>query len=73
MARARHLAAPGAGAALLVLLGAIEAYAYIDLGTGSYVFQVVVASLLGGLFVLKAYWAKIRDLFGRRRHRRDDA
>lgn len=72
LARGRRLAAPGAAAVALVLLGAVEAHAYIDLGTGSYVFQVAVASLLGGLFALKAYWAKIRDLFGRRRDRRDD-
>lgn len=33
--------------------------AYIDLGTGSYVLQVVMASLLGGVFLLRIFWRKI--------------
>jgi hypothetical protein len=54
------------------LLGPGDALAYIDLGTGSYVFQVVIASLLGAAFAVKAYWERIRAFFGRRRREDDD-
>jgi hypothetical protein len=35
------------------------AHAYLDLGTGSYLTQLVIASLLGGLVAIKAYWQKL--------------
>jgi hypothetical protein len=54
------------------LLGPGDALAYIDLGTGSYVFQVIIASLLGAAFAVKAYWERIRAFFGRRRREDDD-
>jgi hypothetical protein len=54
------------------LLGPRDALAYIDLGTGSYVFQVIIASLLGAAFAVKAYWERIRAFFGRRRREDDD-
>ncbi len=33
--------------------------AYLDPGTGSYLLQLLVAGLLGGLFLLKTYWGRI--------------
>ncbi len=36
------------------------AYAYLDPGTGSYFFQILIGILLGALFALKLYWGKIR-------------
>jgi hypothetical protein len=48
---------------LLVLLFssifAQKAEAYLDPGTGSYIFQILIASVVGGLFVIKTFWAKI--------------
>lgn len=38
-----------------------NAFAYLDPGTGSYVFQVLVAAVIGGLFTIKIYWRKIKD------------
>ena len=38
-------------------------HAYIDLGTGSLIIQVLIASFLGGLFLLKVYWKKVRAFF----------
>ena len=40
-----------------------NAYAYLDPGTGSYIFQLFVAALLGGLFTLKLFWEKIKMFF----------
>ena len=47
----------------------IVAHAYLDLTTGSYVVQVVVASALGVLFAVKTYWNnikfKLKEMFGK--------
>ena len=40
-----------------------NAHAYLDPGTGSYIFQLLVASLLGGLFAIKIFWTKIKMFF----------
>lgn len=33
---------------------------YLDPGSGSYILQVAMASLLGGVFALKSYWSTIK-------------
>ena len=43
---------------------ATPAYAYIDPGSGSYVLQLLVASLLAGLFAVEVFWSKVRDFGG---------
>ena len=35
-------------------------YAYLDPGTGSYIFQLLIAGLLGLLFLLKVYWSRVK-------------
>jgi hypothetical protein len=40
-----------------------NAFAYLDPGTGSYIFQVLIATFIGGLFTIKMYWKKIKILF----------
>ena len=42
-----------------------RAQAYIDLGSGSYFFQVLIAALFGFLFTAKVYWKKIKDFWSR--------
>jgi hypothetical protein len=37
-----------------------DASAYLDPGTGSYVFQVLIAAFIGGLFTIRIYWRKIK-------------
>lgn len=41
-----------------------NAFAYLDPGTGSYIFQVLVATIIGGLFTIKMHWQKIKNFFG---------
>ncbi len=45
--------------------------AYLNLGSGSYVIQLIIASILGMLVVLRVYWKgivdSIRKFTGRRR------
>ena len=47
-----------------------KAYAYLDPGTGSFIFQLIIAALIGGLFAIKLFWTKIalflKNLFSRR-------
>jgi hypothetical protein len=52
-------------AVLASLLLAREAYAYLDPGTGSYIIQILVAGLLGALFMLKVYWRRIVGFFSK--------
>ena len=60
MMYATHAAA-AVSAFLLLLASEKCACAYIDPGTGSYVLQVVAASLLALAFVVKSTWRTIRD------------
>jgi hypothetical protein len=50
----------------LVLFGLmpIDAHAYLDPGTGSYVLQLLVAGVLGSLFAIKMCWFRIKEFFG---------
>ena len=55
-------------AVLAVVLGllATPAEAYLDPGTGSYVFQMVAAAVVSVGFVARAYWHRVRGFFARR-------
>ena len=45
------------GLGVVVALAApSEAQAYVDPGTGSYLFQVAIAGGLAGLYTLRRYW-----------------
>ena len=37
-----------------------RAQAYIDPGTGSYIFQLLIAGFLAGIFFIKTFWTKIK-------------
>jgi hypothetical protein len=72
--------APGrpAGALLLLTLLLLVlpsiANAYLDPGTGSYVLQLLIGGLLGGLFALGVFWRRVGAFFKRlfRRGSSDD-
>jgi hypothetical protein len=42
------------------------AYAYLDPGTGSYVLQMIIAFVLGGLVAIKHFWKRIISIFKRK-------
>ncbi|HEY46927.1 MAG: hypothetical protein AMJ88_02685 [Anaerolineae bacterium SM23_ 63] len=46
--------------------------AYLDPGSGSYLLQLLIAGLLGSLFVIRASWDRIKTFFRRLFSRRDD-
>jgi hypothetical protein len=43
-----------------------EAHAYLDPGTGSFVFQMIVASIVGAAVTLKMYWRQAKTFLLRR-------
>jgi hypothetical protein len=38
-------------------------FLYIDPGSGSYLVQVIIAAILGGLFWIKKFWRKVTSFF----------
>lgn len=59
-----HLITLGILVTFLYFMSPGEAYAYLDPGTGSYMFQLAIALLAGGLFAIKLYWRRIKTFFG---------
>lgn len=37
--------------------------AYLDPGSGSFILQIILAALLGSLFVFKSFWQKVINFF----------
>ena len=48
---------------LLLLVLPSTAHAYLDPGTGSYVVQLLIGGLLGGLFALGVFWRRVVAFF----------
>lgn len=40
-----------------------NAYAYLDMGSGSYILHLIISLLVGALFTIKAFWNKIKASF----------
>jgi hypothetical protein len=36
---------------------------YLDPGSGSFILQILIATLVGGLFVVRMYWKRITGFF----------
>ena len=45
---------------LLFLVFPLNAHAYLDPGTGSFVIQLAIAAIAGISFTAKIYWSKVR-------------
>jgi hypothetical protein len=46
--------------------------AYLDPGSGSFILQLLIAGILGGLVALRMSWSKIKARFTRRPEGSDD-
>jgi len=68
LARAR---APLSLSILILAFAPGDAAAYLDPGSGSFVFQIVISALLGAAVVLKTSWRRLRDFFSSSRRRED--
>ena len=49
-----------------------KANAYLDPGTGSYVLQLILAFVIGGLYNLMLYWKRIKAYFRRSASKKED-
>lgn len=49
---------------LLLVLATRPAHAYLDPASGSMILQVIVAAVAALLITIKAFWHKIRGMFG---------
>ena len=50
-------------AVFFVVFFSRNVYAYLDPGSGSFIFQMLIAAIVGGLFVIKLYFNKIKTFF----------
>jgi hypothetical protein len=55
--------APALVVAFALLALPVDALAYLDPGTGSYVLQMIIAGLLGAAFAVKMSWFRIKRFF----------
>ena len=49
---------------IFIMAFAVPAYAYLDPGTGSLVFQAVVVVFLTVAATVRIWWAKLKSIFG---------
>jgi len=52
---------------LLIAINVQSAYAYMDPGTGSILFQALIGALAGLAITLKIYWYKIKERLMRKK------
>ncbi|MGA9531686.1 MAG: hypothetical protein WBR18_03120 [Anaerolineales bacterium] len=47
------------------ITGWLHPTAYLDPGSGSYLIQLLIASIMGALILLRVYWSKVIGFFRR--------
>jgi len=52
---------------LLLLIEPLTASAYIDPGSGGFLIQMLIASLVGASVAVRTFWGSIRLLFARKK------
>ena len=73
----RHLILISIAFISFYLIFSQSAYAYIDPGYGSYIFQLAMGILFGALFAIKLFWNKIKGFlknlfFGKKKYARNN-
>ena len=51
---------------LVLSIAPQKAYAYLDPGTGSYLIQIIIASVAGAGYLIKANWGRIRAILSKK-------
>ena len=59
-------------AVAVLLLTPSNAWAYIDPGTGSYLFQLTAAAFFAGAYTVRRYWQTLKEIIKGLRHRQPD-
>lgn len=60
---ARRITLGAGGALVLAMLWAPAAHAYIDGGTASMIFQMLIAGGLAAMLTMKSFWARAKTFF----------
>lgn len=50
----------------IFLLTPSTCFAYLDPGSGSYLIQIIIASLAGVGYLLKVNWEKVKNIFAKK-------
>jgi hypothetical protein len=58
-------------AVLLLLISIMPAHAYIDAGSGSYLFQIALAGILAAVYSIKLFWQRIKTSISGMMHSRN--
>ena len=45
---------------------------YLDPGSGSYIFQLLIAGLVGAGFIIRVYWKRITGIFSKRQSKDEE-
>lgn len=51
---------------VMIFLLSRNAYAYLDMGTGSYIIQLILAGVFTSLYFIKLYWFKLVSFFSKK-------
>ena len=57
------------GTFFMLVLSATQVYGYLDPGSASYLFQIILASLVGAAFAVKTFWIEIKEFLKRLFHK----
>ena len=49
----------------LYFLSSTNSFAYLDMGTGSYIIQAILAGFFASLFFIKTYWFKLSQFISK--------
>jgi hypothetical protein len=59
-------------ALILALCFSPDAHAYLDPGSGSYMLQILLGTLVAGFFAVKQYWHRLKYFLVERFRKRED-
>ena len=50
---------------IMIVLASGKAHAYLDMGTGSYIIQLILAGVFTSIYFFKLYWFKLVSFFSK--------
>ena len=57
---------------LIFAFGSHSAHAYLDPGSGSFLFQIIIGGILSAMFAIKLYFRKIKNFFSKKNIQKDN-
>jgi len=59
-------------ALIVSLFPSPDAHAYLDPGSGSYMLQILLGTLVAGFFAIKQYWHRLKNFFKEHFRKKED-